>query len=80
MCGQAAVDDLYSRIIKFSSDTPDRWALTDYYNAKTAARLGFEGRAQMGGFGATIILKMYPKGLVHRFYNQQRQGGGAGWL
>lgn len=70
MCGQTAVDDLYSRILTFSEQTPDRWALTDYANAVTGARVGFEGRAQMGGFGATVLLKMFPKGLLHIHNNE----------
>ena len=45
-------------------DTPDRWVLTDYYNADNARRIGFEGRAQMGGFGATVLLKKYPNGII----------------
>lgn len=43
----------------------DRWALTDYYNAVSGKRIGFEGRAQMGGFAATMILQKYPDGLMH---------------
>jgi hypothetical protein len=64
MCGPAAVADLYARIKRFAQDTPDRWALTDYYNAADGRRLGFEGRAQMGGFGASLAIKKYPRGLL----------------
>ena len=64
MCGRAAVEDLYARVARFAEDTPDRYALTDYYNAKTARRIGFEGRAQMGGFGATMVLHERPRGLA----------------
>ena len=64
MCGTAAVRDLYERLERFSTTTPDRWALTDWYNAVSAQRLGFEGRAQMGGFGATLVLQKYPHGLM----------------
>ena len=56
--------DLYARIKAFAQATPDRWALTDLYNAVDATRLGFEGRAQMGGFGATMVLSRYPRGLL----------------
>ena len=40
-------------------------ALTDFYNAVDAKRIGFEGRAQMGGFGASLVLQKYPNGLLH---------------
>ena len=65
MCGQEAVDDLYARLLRFSRETPDRWALTDYFNAQDGRRVGFEGRAQMGGFAATALLKRFPRGLLH---------------
>ena len=71
MCGQSAVDDLYKRLLTFSRETPDRWALSDFFNAVTGHRLGFEGRAQMGGFGASAILKMYPKGLLHHHFGSR---------
>ena len=45
MCGQDAIDDLYHRLTTFCIETPDRWALTDYYNALSSRRVGFEGRA-----------------------------------
>ena len=56
MCGPDAVADLYGRIKRFASETPDRWALTDYANAANGSRIRFEGRAQMGGFGASLVL------------------------
>jgi hypothetical protein len=56
MCGPTAVGDLYGRIRRFAEETPDRWALTDYYNAVNGSRIRFEGRAQMGGFGASLVL------------------------
>eukprot|EP00039_Didymoeca_costata_P022326 m.346519 g.346519 ORF g.346519 m.346519 type:complete len:773 (+) comp29453_c0_seq1:52-2370(+) len=56
MCGDEAVADLYNRIRIFAETTPDRYSLTDYYNAVNARRILFEGRAQMGGFGATLML------------------------
>ena len=65
MCGPRAVDDLYQRIMRFCRETPDRWALSDYYNAVDGRRIGFEGRAQMGGFAASVFLKQHPKGLLH---------------
>ena len=64
MCGPAAVRDLYARIRRFAEETPDRWALTDFYNAINGSRHRFEGRAQMGGFGATLVLQKYPHGLM----------------
>ena len=64
MCGPRAVADLYARLKRFAQETPDRWSLTDYYNAVDAKRLGFEGRAQMGGFGASLALAKYPHGLL----------------
>ena len=30
-----------------------------------ASRLRFEGRAQMGAFGASLVLARYPQGLLH---------------
>ena len=63
MCDEEA--DLYERIVRFATETTDRWALTDYYNAQTGRHIGFEGRAQMGGFAASIIKKKYPRGLIH---------------
>lgn len=69
MCGAAAVEDLYARLLRFCRTTVDRWALSDYFNADTGRRIGFEGRAQMGGFGATVLLRKYPKGLLHHYYH-----------
>lgn len=63
MCGKEAVEDLYFRHERFALETPDRMSFTDYYNALTGARLGFEGRAQMGGFGATLVLDKWPNGI-----------------
>ena len=65
MCGREAVEDLYGRIKRFAQETPDRWALTDWANAVDGTRIGFEGRAQMGGFGATMVLAKYPRGLLY---------------
>eukprot|EP01079_Euglenida_sp_SAG-EU17-18_P006828 gene6828-1221_t len=64
MCGPEAQGDLYGRLVKFAESTPDRWALTDYADADTGRRIGFEGRAQMGGFGATLALKKWPGGMI----------------
>eukprot|EP00463_Aulacantha_scolymantha_P003250 TRINITY_DN406_c0_g1_i1.p1 TRINITY_DN406_c0_g1~~TRINITY_DN406_c0_g1_i1.p1 ORF type:complete len:316 (+),score=64.50 TRINITY_DN406_c0_g1_i1:1295-2242(+) len=55
MCGQEALKDLYSRLRLFAAETPDRWSLTDYYNVLNGRRMAFQGRAQMGGFGATLF-------------------------
>ena len=74
MCGQTAVDDLYSRIVKFCRETPDRWALSDYFNAVDGRRIGFEGQAHMGGYRASVLLKQYPKGLLHHHYLQGSAG------
>ena len=65
MCGEHAVSDLYARIQHFAQQTPDRWALADWYNARDGRRIGFEGRAQMGGFGASLLLRKFPRGLIH---------------
>merc|ERR1712196_159611 len=62
MCGRPAITDLYGRLKEFAERTPDRWALTDFYNAVNARRFGFEGRAQLGGFAASLILSKYPNG------------------
>ncbi len=62
LCGAEA--DLYPRLIRFARDTPDRWALTDLYDATNASRIKFEGRAQMGGFGATLVRRAWPRGLL----------------
>ena len=43
LCGQVAVDDLYERLLRFCRATPDRWALSDYFNALSGRRIGFEG-------------------------------------
>jgi hypothetical protein len=65
MCGRDAVADLHARIKRFATLTPDRWALSDWYNADSGRRIGFEGRAQMGAFGASLLLQKYPRGLLH---------------
>ena len=44
--------------------------MSDYFNALDARRVGFEGRAQMGGFGASVLLRLYPRGLLHH-HNQR---------
>ena len=64
MCGRQAVADVHTRIKRFAQQTPDRWALSDWYNAHDGRRIGFEGRAQMGGFGASLLLQKFPRGLV----------------
>ena len=74
--GQAAVDDLYARLLRFCRTTVDRWALSDYFNAVSGRRIGFEGRAQMGGFGATVLLRKYPRGLVHHYVVSSEKGVG----
>jgi hypothetical protein len=66
MCGPAAVADLYGRIRRFAQETPDRWSLTDYYNAVNGSRIRFEGRAQMGGFGASLVLAAHSRGNATR--------------
>jgi len=67
MCGQEAIEDFYLRLRHFISETPDRFSLTDFYNTLNGKRIAFEGRAQMGGFGATLFLSKHPNGLIASF-------------
>ncbi len=56
----------YARLKAFAQVTPQRWAFSDFVNVVDGTRVGFEGRAQMGGFGATMLLHERPQGIWHR--------------
>ena len=57
LCSAADQEDYYARIVRFIATTPAGWAFPDTYDAQSAARLGGEGRSQVGGVFAPLAMK-----------------------
>ena len=62
LCSPAASADLYRRTVRMLAVAEGGWAFADTYDATTGARLGGEGRSQVGGvFGRLAIARMNPR-------------------
>ena len=61
--------DLYTRLFNFANTTLPRYPLTDWYDANTAAYVGFSARAQVGGLFSTVWMNDL---LQKKFKNHKR--------
>ena len=59
MCALQESADLYERTLQMLGVAGGGWAFADTFNAVTGARMGGEGRSQVGGvFGPLALRKM----------------------
>ena len=68
-------EDLVSHVVAFLNATPDRTPMSDWYQTKTAERVGFDARPVVGG----VFLEMLYKKSVWKKYAGQDQTKAANW-
>ncbi|HSY44278.1 MAG TPA: DUF4965 domain-containing protein [Candidatus Acidoferrum sp.] len=69
------VEDLASRVVNFLNATPDRTPMSDWYQTKTAQRVGFDARPVVGG---VFIQMLYDKPVWQK-YASRDQTKAANW-
>jgi hypothetical protein len=72
---RADFDALIDPIFTFMSETPDRSPLTDWYQTKTARKVGFTGRPVIGGVFAQML---YDKAVWQK-YSSRDKTKAANW-
>jgi hypothetical protein len=68
-------DALIAPIIRFINATPDRSPLTDWYQTKTARKVGFDARSVVGG----VFMRMLYEKSVWRKYAQREKIKASNW-
>ena len=68
-------DALIAPIIKFLNTTPDRSPMTDWYQTKSAHKVGFTARPVVGG----VFIQMLYNQAVWQKYARRDQTKGANW-
>jgi hypothetical protein len=62
-------EDMISPIIAFLNATPDRTPMSDWYETKTARRVGFDARPVVGG----VFLRMlYDQAVWHKYASREK--------
>lgn len=62
-------EDLVGHIVAFLNATPDRTPMTDWYQTKTARKVGFDARPVVGG----VFLEMlYDKSVWHKYASRDK--------
>lgn len=62
-------EDLVSRVVAFLNATPQRTPMSDWYQTKTARRVGFDARPVVGG----VFLEMlYKKPVWHKYAGRDK--------
>ena len=72
---RADFEGLVAPVIAFLNATPDRSPMTDWYQTKTARKVGFTGRPVVGG---VFIQMLYQPEIWHK-YAQRDQTKAANW-
>lgn len=62
-------EDMIAPIIAFLNATPDRTPMTDWYQTKTARRVGFDARPVVGG---VFLQMLYDKTTWHKYASQEK--------
>lgn len=57
MCNDEQFMAITDRLYRFATETTDRVPLTDWYDASTGRRQGFQGRAVVGGLLSRMLMK-----------------------
>lgn len=68
-------DALLAPVDRFLRETPDRSPLTDWYETRTARKVGFTARPVVGG----VFLQLLYDRAVWKKYAQRDRTGAAGW-
>jgi Domain of unknown function (DUF4965)/Domain of unknown function (DUF5127)/Domain of unknown function (DUF1793)/Domain of unknown function (DUF4964) len=68
-------EDLASHVVDFLNTTPDRTPMSDWYQTKTAQRVGFDARPVVGG----VFLQMLYNKTVWQKYASRDQTKAANW-
>jgi hypothetical protein len=68
-------DALIAPVISFINHTPDRSPLTDWYQTKTARKVGFTGRPVIGG----VFMRMLYEKPIWQKYARREKTRAAGW-
>jgi hypothetical protein len=68
-------EDLADHVVNFLNTTPDRTPMSDWYQTKTAQRVGFDARPVVGG---VFIQMLYNKTAWHK-YAARDETKAAGW-
>jgi hypothetical protein len=68
-------DALIAPIIRFLDHTPDRTPMTDWYQTKTAKRVGFDARPVVGG----VFMRMLYEKPVWQKYAKRDKTKASGW-
>jgi len=66
---------LVAPVFKFLNETPDRSPMTDWYQTKTARKVGFTARPVVGG---VFLQALYDKGVWEKYAKRDRTGA-ADW-
>ncbi|HEY1789855.1 MAG TPA: DUF4965 domain-containing protein, partial [Verrucomicrobiae bacterium] len=61
--------DLVSHVLNFINSTPDRTPMSDWYQTKTARRVGFDARPVVGG---VFIRMLYDKPVWQKYASQDK--------
>jgi hypothetical protein len=64
---------LVSPVVAFLNTTPDRTPMSDWYETKTARRVGFDGRPVVGG---VFLQMLYDKKVWHKYAARDRTKAG----
>jgi len=68
-------EDLVGHVVDFLNTTPDRTPMTDWYQTKTAQRVGFDARPVVGG----VFLQMLYNKTAWQKYAARDQTKAANW-
>ncbi|MGH7943144.1 MAG: glutaminase domain-containing protein [Limisphaerales bacterium] len=68
-------EDLVNHVVAFLNATPDRTPMSDWYQTKTARRVGFDARPVVGG----VFLEMLYHRPIWRKYADRDQTKAANW-
>jgi hypothetical protein len=72
---RADFEALVAPIVRFINHTPDRSPLTDWYQTKTAKKVGFTARSVVGG----VFMRMLYDKPIWQKYAQRDQTKASGW-
>lgn len=65
LCADSDRADYYARVVNYLAHAPSGWAFADTYDVVTGARLGGEGRSQVGGVFASMALAAERDSSLH---------------
>lgn len=66
---RADFEDLVSHVVAFLNATPDRSPMTDWYQTKSARKVGFTGRPVVGG---VFLPMLYDRAVWHKYAKRDK--------